>query len=69
MSHRREAKQQRRVAIMEKRRRMDQVVAQMIQERLQRRLALGLCHGIRVCRHSTTASQHPVEHLVLHMWK
>ena len=40
MSHRREAKQQRRVAIMEKRRRMDQVVAQMIQERLQRRLAI-----------------------------
>ena len=40
MSHRREAKQQRRVAIMEKRRKMDQVVAQMIQERLQRRLAI-----------------------------
>tara|TARA_Y100000992_G_C21084033_1_gene404729 strand:- start:386 stop:613 length:228 start_codon:yes stop_codon:yes gene_type:complete len=40
MSHRQEAKQQRRVAIMEKRRRMDQVAAQMIQERLQRRLAI-----------------------------
>ena len=40
MSHRQEAKQQRRGAIMEKRRRMDQVAAQMIQERLQRRLAI-----------------------------
>ena len=40
MSHRREAKQQRRVAIMEKRRRMDQVAAQMIQERNERRLAI-----------------------------
>ena len=40
MSHRREAKQQRRVAIMEKRRRMDQVVARMIQERIERRLAI-----------------------------
>ena len=40
MSHRREAKQQRRVAIMEKRRRMDQVAAQMIQERIERRLAI-----------------------------
>ena len=40
MSHRREAKQQRRVAIMEKRRRMDQVAAQMVQERIERRLAI-----------------------------
>jgi len=40
MSHRQEAKQQRRVAIMEKRRKMDQVAAQMIQERIERRLAL-----------------------------
>ena len=40
MSHRREAKQQRRVAIMEKRRKMDQVAAQMIQERIERRLAI-----------------------------
>ena len=40
MSHRREAKQQRRVAIMEKRRKMDQVAARMIQERLERRLAI-----------------------------
>ena len=40
MSHRREVKQQRRVAIMEKRRKTDQVAAQMIQERLQRRLAI-----------------------------
>ena len=40
MSHRREAKQQRRVAIMEKRRKTDQVAAQMIQERNERRLAI-----------------------------
>ena len=40
MSHRQQAKQQRRVAIMEKRHRMDQVAAQMVQERLQRRLAI-----------------------------
>lgn len=40
MSHRREAKQQRRVAIMEKRRKMDQVAAQMVQERIERRLAI-----------------------------
>ena len=40
MSHRREAKQQRRSALMEKRRKMDQVAAQMIQERIERRLAL-----------------------------
>ena len=40
MSHRREAKQQRRVAIMEKRRKMDQVASQMIQERIERRLAI-----------------------------
>lgn len=40
MSHRREAKQQRRVAIMEKRRKTDQVSAQMIQERIERRLAI-----------------------------
>jgi len=40
MSHRREVKQQRRVAIVEKRRKMDQVAAQMIQERIERRLAL-----------------------------
>ena len=40
MSHRREAKQQRRVAIMEKRRKTDQVAAQIIQERNERRLAL-----------------------------
>ena len=40
MSHRREAKQQRRVALMEKRRRMDQVAAQMVQERIERRLAI-----------------------------
>ena len=40
MSHRREAKQQRRVALMEKRRKMDQVAAQMVQERIERRLAI-----------------------------
>ena len=40
MSHRQEAKQQRRVATMEKRRRMDQVAAQMVQERIERRLAI-----------------------------
>ena len=40
MSHRREAKQQRRVAIMEKRRKTDQVAAQIIQERNERRLAI-----------------------------
>ena len=40
MSHRREAKQQRRAAIMEKRRKTDQVAAQIIQERNERRLAL-----------------------------
>ena len=40
MSHRQEAKQQRRVAIMEKRRKMDQVAAQMVQERIERRLAI-----------------------------
>lgn len=40
MSHRQQAKQQRRVAIMEKRRRMDQVAAQMVQERIERRLAI-----------------------------
>ena len=40
MSHRREAKQQRRAAIMEKRRKTDQVAAQMIQERIERRLAI-----------------------------
>ena len=40
MSHRREAKQQRRVSIMEKRRKMDQVASQMIQERIERRLAI-----------------------------
>jgi len=39
MSHRQEAKQQRRVAIMEKRRKTDQVAAQIIQERIERRLA------------------------------
>ena len=40
MSHRREAKHQRRVAIMEKRRKTDQVAAQIIQERNERRLAI-----------------------------
>lgn len=40
MSHRRESKQQRRVAIMEKRRKMDQVASQIIQERVERRLAI-----------------------------
>ena len=40
MSHRQEAKQQRRVAIMEKRRKTDQVAAQIIQERNERRLAI-----------------------------
>jgi len=40
MSHRREAKQQRRVALMEKRRKTDQVAAQIIQERNERRLAI-----------------------------
>jgi len=40
MSHRREAKQQRRVAIMEKRRKTDQVASQIIQERNERRLAI-----------------------------
>ena len=40
MSHRREAKQQRRVSIMEKRRKTDQVAAQIIQERNERRLAI-----------------------------
>ena len=40
MSHRREAKQQRRSALMEKRRKMDQVAAQMVQERIERRLAI-----------------------------
>ena len=40
MSHRREAKQQRRVAIMEKRRITDQVAAQIIHERNERRLAI-----------------------------
>ena len=40
MSHRREAKQHRRVAIMEKRRKTDQVAAQIIHERNERRLAI-----------------------------
>ena len=40
MSHRRESKQQRRVNTMEKRRKMDQVAAQMVQERVERRLAI-----------------------------
>ena len=40
MSHRREAKQQRRVALMEKRRKTDQVASQIIQERVERRLAI-----------------------------
>lgn len=40
MSHRQEAKQQRRVALMEKRRKTDQVAAQIIQERNERRLAI-----------------------------
>ncbi len=40
MSHRRESKQQRRANTMEKRRKMDQVAAQMIQERIERRLAI-----------------------------
>ena len=40
MSHRREAKQQRRVALMEKRRKTDQVASQIVQERVQRRLAI-----------------------------
>ena len=40
MSSRKESKQQRRSAIMEKRRRMDQVASQIVQERLERRLAI-----------------------------
>ena len=40
MSHRREAKQQRRAAIMEKRRKTDQVAAQIVNERIERRLAI-----------------------------
>tara|TARA_B100000282_G_scaffold129349_1_gene92619 strand:+ start:17201 stop:17428 length:228 start_codon:yes stop_codon:yes gene_type:complete len=40
MSHRRESKQQRRANTMEKRRKMDQVASQMIQERIERRLAI-----------------------------
>ena len=40
MSHRREAKQQRRVALMEKRRKTDQVASQIVQERVERRLAI-----------------------------
>ena len=40
MSHRREAKQQRRAAIMEKRRKTDQVAAQIVKERIERRLAI-----------------------------
>ena len=40
MSSRKESKQQRRSAIMEKRRRMDQVASQIIQERVERRLAI-----------------------------
>ena len=40
MSSRKESKQQRRSAIMEKRRKMDQVASQIIQERVERRLAI-----------------------------
>ena len=40
MSHRREAKQQRRAAIMEKRRKTDQVAAQIVNERIERRPAI-----------------------------
>nr|BAR40013.1 hypothetical protein [uncultured Mediterranean phage uvMED] len=40
MSSRKESKQQRRSTIMEKRRRMDQVASQIIQGRIQRRLAI-----------------------------
>jgi DNA-binding ferritin-like protein len=40
MSHRRESKQQRRANTMEKRRKMDQVASQMIQERIERRLSI-----------------------------
>lgn len=40
MSSRKESKQQRRSAIMEKRRRMDQVASQIVQERIERRLAI-----------------------------
>jgi hypothetical protein len=40
MSSRKESKQQRRSAIMEKRRRMDQVASQIIQERVEYRLAM-----------------------------
>ena len=40
MSSRKESKQQRRSAIMEKRRRMDQVASQIVQERVERRLAI-----------------------------
>ena len=40
MSRRRESKQQHRVATMEKRRKMDQVSAQIVQERVERRLAI-----------------------------
>ena len=40
MSRRKESKQQRRSAIMEKRRRMDQVASQIVQERIERRLAI-----------------------------
>ena len=40
MSSRKESKQQRRSTIIEKRRRMDQVASQIIQGRIQRRLAI-----------------------------
>lgn len=40
MSRRRESKQQRRVNTMEKRRKMDQVATQIVQERVERRLAI-----------------------------
>lgn len=40
MSRRRESKQQHRAATMEKRRKMDQVAAQIVQERVERRLAI-----------------------------
>ena len=40
MSSRKESKQQRRSVIMEKRRRMDQVASQIVQERVERRLAI-----------------------------
>ena len=40
MSSRKESQHQRRSAIMEKRRRMDQVASQIVQERIERRLAI-----------------------------